>query len=65
LALAEKGCSFLIVHAPDKALVARVAEVARLIHAASAQHYGRFMIEDLIDSTAPGAPTTDTPAPVR
>nr|WP_295778530.1 hypothetical protein [Rhodoferax sp.] len=65
LALAESGCSFLVVPAPDEALVTRVAEVALLHNAASAQHYGRFMIEDLINSTAPNAPTLDTPTPVR
>ena len=65
LALAESGCSFLVVYAPDEAHIARVAEVARRMQAASAQHYGRFMIEDLINSTAPNAPTPDTPTPVR
>lgn len=65
LALAESGCSFLVVHAPEEALVTRVAEVALLLNAASAQHYGRFMIEDLINNTAPNAPTPDTPTPVR
>ena len=65
LALAESGCSFLVVHAPEEALVTRVAEVALQLDAASAQHYGRFMIEDLINNTAPNAPTPDTPSPVR
>lgn len=65
LALAESGCSFLVVHAPEEAQVTRVAEVALLFDAASAQQYGRFMIEDLINSTAPNAPTPDTPTPVR
>ena len=65
LALAESGCSFLVVPAPDEAQVTRVTDVALLLNAASAQHYGRFMIEDLIDSTAPNAPTQDTPTPVR
>lgn len=65
LALAESGCSFLVVPAADEDLVKHVAEVAVLLDAASAQHYGRFMIEDLINSTAPNAPTQDTPTPVR
>ena len=65
LALAESGCSFLVVPAPDETQVERVAEVASRHNAASAQHYGRFMIQDLIDSTAPNAPILDTPTPVR
>lgn len=65
LALAESGCSFLVVHAPEEAMVKRVAEIALNLNAVSAQHYGRFMIEDLISSTAPNAPILDTPTPVR
>lgn len=65
LALAESGCSFLVVPAPDDAQIERVAEVAQRLNAASAQHYGRFMIQDLINSTAPNAPIRDTPTPVR
>jgi hypothetical protein len=65
LALAETGCSFLVVPAPEDTQVERVAEVALRLNAASAQHYGRFMIQDLISSTAPNAPPLDTPTPVR
>ena len=65
LALAESGCSFLVVQAPEEAMVKRVAEIALNLNAVSAQHYGRFMIEDLISSTAPNAPILDTPTPVR
>ncbi len=46
--LAEKGCSFLVVHAPDEAQAERVAAVARASKAVTAQHYGTFMIEDVI-----------------
>jgi len=49
-ALAEVGHSFLVVHAPDNDLVMRVSEVAQQTHATSAQHYGRFIIEELISS---------------
>lgn len=49
-ALAETGCSFLVVHAPKDEQVRRVANVAEQTHAASAQHYGRFIIEELISS---------------
>ncbi len=65
LALAESGCSFLVVHAPEDAQLDRVMEVALRLKVASAQHYGRFMIQDLISSTAPNAPIRDTPTPVR
>ncbi len=65
LALAETGCSFLVVPAPEDTQVEQVAEVALRLKAASAQHYGRFMIQDLISSTAPNAPILDTPTPVR
>lgn len=51
--LAQKGCSFLVVHAPTDVLAAQVAELVRSIKPASAQHYGRFMIEDLTEK-APG-----------
>lgn len=46
--LARSGCSFLVVHAPDDALAERVAAVARASKAVTAQHYGTFMIEDVI-----------------
>lgn len=47
--LALSGCSFLVVHAPDDAQAERVAVVARTMKAVAAQHYGRFMIEELAD----------------
>ena len=51
--LANSGCSFLVVHAPQEAQAGRVAAVARTTHAVTAQHYGTFMIEDVI-ALAPG-----------
>lgn len=48
-ALAADGCSFLVVHAPDDAQAERVDAVLRANHATSAQRYGSFMIEELID----------------
>ncbi len=51
--LAQQGCSFLVVDAPTEALAAQVAELARAIRPAAAQHYGQFMIEDLTEK-APG-----------
>ena len=52
-ALAEAGCSFLVVHAPDDAQAKQAATVARTGRAIAAQRYGRFLIEELID-TPPG-----------
>lgn len=63
LALAESGCSFLVVYAPESKQAKRAAEVARKQRAVSAQHYGTFMIEELVNETAAAAPRSDdTPA---
>ena len=52
-ALAQSGCSFLVVHAPDDAQAERVADLARSMKAAAAQRYGSLLIEELIER-APG-----------
>ena len=52
LALAESGCSFLVVHAPDDARAEQVAMLARMTNAVAAQRYGRFLIEELIATPA-------------
>jgi hypothetical protein len=51
--MAKKGYSFLVVNAPTDALAAQVAELVHSIKPVTAQHYGRFMIEDLTE-VAPG-----------
>jgi hypothetical protein len=43
-ALAERGCGFLVVHAPDDGLAEQVATVARATGAVAAQRYGRFIV---------------------
>lgn len=53
-ALADSGCSFLVVHAPDKSQAEVVATIARTMKAVAAQHYGTFMIEEVVEFT-PGA----------
>ena len=53
--LARHGCSFLVVQAPEDEQAERVAVLAREMQAVSAQRYGRFMIEELIERT-PGEP---------
>jgi len=49
--LAHQGCSFLVVDAPTEALAEQVAELVRAIQPATAQHYGRFLIEDLTEKS--------------
>jgi hypothetical protein len=51
--LAEQGCSFLVVRAPSTARASQVADLVRQTRPAAAQHYGRFLIEDLTE-VAPG-----------
>ena len=51
--MAKKGCCFLVVNAPTDAQAAQVAGLVRSIKPVTAQHYGRFMIEDLTER-APG-----------
>lgn len=48
-ALAEKGCSFLVVHAPEDAQAELVDAVLQTVKPASAQRYGRFMIQELVE----------------
>lgn len=52
-ALAERGYHWLVVAVADDGQAARVAEAARACGAERAQHYGRFIIEELIER--PGA----------
>lgn len=61
--LAQEGCSFLVVHAPEQAHVDKVNAVAHTLKAVAAQRYGRFVTEELIDAAASGNQTfesTDT-----
>ena len=60
--LAEKGCSFLLVKAPDDAQAEQVAAVAREGNAIMAQRYGRFLIEELIDTPPGEAQVFESPA---
>ena len=48
LALAEEGCGWIIVYAPDGAAADRVTEVARRLGAKCAVRYHRLANEDLI-----------------
>jgi hypothetical protein len=59
--LATSGCSFLVVPAPDDERAEQVAEVARTTNALLAQRYGRFMIEELIDTPAGRHQVSESP----
>lgn len=48
-ALAERGYHWLVVHAPDRDHAKQVAQVVQAHGAERAQHYGNFIIEELID----------------
>ena len=50
-ALAEQGCSFLVVQAPDDDQAAKVAALAKASSAVAAQRFGSFIVEELIDAT--------------
>lgn len=47
--LAERGYHFLVVKAKDDEQARRIARIARTHHAERAQHYGHFIIEELIE----------------
>jgi hypothetical protein len=46
--LAEAGCGWLVVPAPDEASEQRVAEIARRFNARFANKYTRLIVEDLL-----------------
>lgn len=51
-ALAESGCSFLVVHAPEADQVERVRSIANSMNAKSAQRYGVLIVEELMEPTS-------------
>jgi hypothetical protein len=54
--LAEHGYHWLIVHAPDDDVARRVADTVAPFGAERAQHYGHFVIEELIEHPSGGKP---------
>lgn len=48
-AFAEDGCSFLVVETGNDASARLVADLVPILQPATAQRYGRFMIEDLTE----------------
>lgn len=61
-ALAERGCSFLVVPAAGDAQAELVATVARAHKAVVAQRYGRFIIEELISPPTGESQVFESPA---
>ncbi len=59
--LADLGFYFLVVQAHDDEQAAQVAATARAYKAERAQHYGRFIIEELITPANGEAQIADTP----
>ena len=60
-ALAEKGCSFLVVHAATDKTAASVDEVVHGMHATAAQRYGMFIVEELVDPPAGTVQSFESP----
>ncbi len=48
--LANSGCSFLVVYAPDEAQQTIVDGVLSVIEPITAQRYGRFIVEELVNA---------------
>jgi hypothetical protein len=61
-ALAERGYSFLVVHAPKDDQTERVVQIAKRFNAERAQKYGRFVIEELIEQRDDLSQTFESPA---
>ena len=61
-ALGEQGYGFLVVHAPKDDQALRVAAVARRFGAERAQHYGRMVIEELIEHAGDTAQVAESAA---
>jgi hypothetical protein len=60
-ALAEQGCSFLVVHAPDAEQIERVRVVANAMGATTAQRYGSLIVEELVDPQAENRQVFESP----
>lgn len=58
--LAQAGCSFLVVHAPEQAHIDKVNAVAHRLKAVAAQRYGRLVTEELIGGDS-GNQTNESP----
>jgi hypothetical protein len=59
--LALQGHSFMVVEAANEAQIQRVAEIANAHRVTRAQHYGRWLIEELVPVGTHDQQTTETP----
>lgn len=59
--LAEQGYHWLVVHVGDDAQAAQVAELVRQHGAERAQHYGHFIVEELIERPGHLAQVAESP----
>jgi len=59
--LAALGYHFLAVKADDDGQAARIAAIGREHHAERAQHYGRFIVEELIEHATDTAQVAESP----
>ena len=59
--LAEHGYHFLVVHADNDEQAQRIADTARPFNAERAQHYGHFIIEELISHPDDEAQVAESP----
>jgi hypothetical protein len=64
-ALAERGYHWLVVHASDKDHARQVARISQAHGAERAQHYGNFIIEELIDRDRAGSKPQVAESPDR
>jgi hypothetical protein len=60
-ALAERGYHWLVVHAPNDVMARRVAHCVQPFGAERAQHYGHFVIEELIEAGTGLAQVAESP----
>ncbi len=61
LALAERGCSFLVVHAPEAGQIERITDLATRLGVLSAQRYGSLIVEELITQPQDEQQTFESP----
>lgn len=60
-AMAEQGYHWLLVRVPNLAAAQQVAEAVRPWNAERAQHYGRFIIEELIEHDSDATQVAESP----
>ncbi|HSW04813.1 hypothetical protein [Aquabacterium sp.] len=59
--MAEQGYHWLLVKVPNLDMARRVADAVRPWHAERAQHYGRFLIDELIEHAGDTTQVAESP----